>query len=51
MKMQEAMTALTGGQTVDVRTVVSSATSDSSPGSGGGRTTTQQRSERQVSLG
>jgi hypothetical protein len=48
--MQEAMAALNGGQTVDVRQMLGGATMTPADG-GGGSTSTQDRSERQVSLG
>lgn len=47
--MQEAMAALSGGQTVDVRQMLGGATM--APADGASSTSTQDRSERQVSLG
>ena len=49
MRMQEAMAALSGGKTVDVRTMMGGATMTPTDSTGG--TTTQTQTERNVSLG
>lgn len=49
MRMQEAMAALSGGQTVDVRAMLGGATM--APADGAGGTAARARTERNVSLG